>query len=255
MLKRPEVQTHTISDQETGFIESVLELSPRVAVFDCDGTLWAPDAGAGFFYWELDRHLVADDIIRWARPRYSDYRAGKVSEDDMCGEMVSMNQGLSEADLEREATLYFEERVVPQIFPAMQELVRRLSAAGCELWAVSSSNEWVIRAGLRRFGIPQERTLAAAVAIESGRATNRLLRVPSGPAKLTALESASVGSFDAAFGNSKWDRAMLERAPHPFAINPFPDLEKVAKEKGWPVFFPETQAEKAGSSRAEAHSE
>ena len=255
MLKGPEIRTNTLSDQETRFIGSVLETNPRVAVFDCDGTLWAPNAGEGFFHWELDRHLVSDEVARWARPRYADYRSGKVSEDDMCGEMVSMNQGLGEADLERAAELYFEERVVPQIFPAMQELVRRLAATGCEMWAVSSTNEWVIRAGLRRFGIPQDRILAAAVEIEKGRASNRLLRVPSGPAKLVALESAGVRSFDAAFGNSRWDRAMLERAPHPFVINPFPDLEKVAKEKGWPVFFPETRAEKTDSSRAEAQSD
>ena len=229
------------------FIESILGLKPRIAAFDCDGTLWAPDAGEGFFYWKLDRHLVSDDVERWARPRYADYRGGKVSEDDMCGEMVSMNQGLAEADLEREAELYFEERVAPQIFPAMQKLVAELSAAGCELWAVSSTNDWVIRAGLRHFAIPQNHILAAAVAIENGRATDRLVRVPSGPAKLEALESAGVTSFDAAFGNSKWDRAMLERAAHPFAINPFPDLEKVAQEKKWPVFFPQTRAQAAHS--------
>src|SRR5581483_11484519 len=101
----------TLTDRESRFIESVLKLNPRVAAFDCDGTLWGPDAGEGFFYWELDRHLVSDDVERWARPRYADYRAGKVSEDDMCGEMVSMNEGLAEAELEREAELYFEERV------------------------------------------------------------------------------------------------------------------------------------------------
>ena len=229
------------------FIESILTLKPRIAAFDCDGTLWAPDAGEGFFYWELDRHLVSDDVERWARPRYADYRAGNVSEDDMCGEMVSMNQGLAEAGLEREAELYFEDRVAPQIFPAMQKLVAELAAAGCELWAVSSTNDWVIRAGLRRFAIPQNHILAAAVAIENGRATDRLVRVPSGPAKLKALESAGVTSFDAAFGNSKWDRAMLERAAHPFVINPFPDLEKVAHEKKWPVFFPQTRAHAAHS--------
>ena len=249
------VQLETLADRESRFIESVLRLKLRLAAFDCDGTLWAPDAGEGFFYWELDHHLVSDEVERSARPRYADYRVGKVSEDDMCGEMVSMNQGLSEADLEREAELYFEQRVSPQIFPAMQKLVAGLADSGCELWAVSSTNEWVIRAGLRRFAIPQDHILAAAVVIENGRATDRLLRVPSGAAKLKALESAGVTFFDAAFGNSKWDRAMLERAAHPFVINPFPDLERVAAEKGWPVFFPDTGAQRAASSRADAHAE
>ena len=30
--------------------------------------------------------------------RYADYKAGKVSEDDMCGEMVTMHSGLAESD-------------------------------------------------------------------------------------------------------------------------------------------------------------
>ncbi len=244
------VPLETSADRESRFIHSVLQFNPRVAAFDCDGTLWASDAGEGFFYWELDRHMVSAEVERWARPRYADYRAGNVSEHDMCGDMVTINQGLAESELERAAEAYFEQRVAPQIFPAMQELVRRLAAAGCEIWAVSSTNEWVIRTALRRFDIRQDHILAAAVAIENGRATNRLMRVPSGPAKLHALQSAGVSEFDAAFGNSRWDVAMLERARHPFVINPFPDLEKAAIEKGWPIFFPETRVQRGASSPA-----
>ena len=76
------------------FNQSVLQLKPRLAVFDCDGTLWSGDAGFGFFDWELKRGLVADDVVRWARARYEEYLAGKVSEDDMCAEMVTINRGL-----------------------------------------------------------------------------------------------------------------------------------------------------------------
>jgi len=233
------VPVETASDRESRFIDSVLQLRPRVAAFDCDGTLWAPDAGEAFFYWELDRHIVSNDVERWARPRYADYRAGKVSEDDMCGEMVTMNRGLREKDLERAAEEFFEARVAPQVFPAMRELVRRLAADGCKIWAVSSTNEWVIRAALRHFEIRQDHILATAVKIQNGVVTDRLIRVPSGPAKLHALEAAGVHSFDAAFGNSRWDQAMLERARHPFVINPFPELEQAGKERGWPTFYPE----------------
>ena len=41
--------------------------------------------------------MVSDEIVRWARARYVDYRAGKVSEDEMCGEMVTLHQGLKES--------------------------------------------------------------------------------------------------------------------------------------------------------------
>ena len=117
-------------------IESVLNLSPKLAVFDCDGTLWSGDAGEGFFDWELKRGVISDDIVRWARARYADYRAGKVSEDDMCGEMVTINRGLREADALDLARTFFAEKFVSRIFPEMKELkqlVRDRVAPGRDL--------------------------------------------------------------------------------------------------------------------------
>src|SRR6266849_8578242 len=92
------------------FQKSVLKLQPRLAVFDCDGTLWSGDAGAGFFEWELSRGLVSEETVRWARARYADYQAGKVSEDDMCAEMVTINRGIDEARSE-EHTSELQSRV------------------------------------------------------------------------------------------------------------------------------------------------
>ena len=47
------------------------------------------------------------------------------------------------------ATEFMTQSFPGQIFPEMRELVRRLHEEGCEVWAVSSSNEWVIRAGMK----------------------------------------------------------------------------------------------------------
>jgi len=121
----------------------------------------------------------------------------------------------------------------------MRELVRRLSAAHCEIWAVSSSNEWVIRAGMKYFGISDDHILAAKVQVEAGIISDRLIRVPSGPGKALALREVVGKEIDAAFGNSRWDTEMLAMAKHAFAINPNPDLEALAREKGWTIYFPE----------------
>jgi phosphoserine phosphatase len=221
------------------FVDSILKLRLGTAAFDCDGTLWAGDAGEGFFSWELDQGLVSPAIVSWARQRYADYRAGKVSEDDMCGEMVFMHEGLSETLVEAAATQFFDERMVRQIFPELRHLVRKLIDQGCDVWAVSSTNEWIIRAGMRYFGIPRDKILAAAVEIEDGIITDRLIRVPSGDGKPKALRSALESPPEAAFGNSKWDVAMLAMAKHGFAVNPNPDLEDVARQFGWRIYFPD----------------
>jgi len=137
------------------------------------------------------------------------------------------------------AARFFEQFFATQIFPEMRELVRRLQENGCEVWAVSSSNEWVIRAGMVHFGIPESRILATKVKVDAGIVTDRLIRVPSGPGKPQALREVVNKQIDAAFGNSRWDLEMLAMAKHAFAVNPNPDLESAARERGWRVYFPE----------------
>jgi HAD superfamily phosphoserine phosphatase-like hydrolase len=227
-------------DHASKFVDSVLEVGPRIAAFDCDGTLWAGDAGEGFFSWELDQHLVSNEIARWARDRYAAYRAGKISEDDMCGEMVYMHYGLTETLVQSAANQYFDEFFVRQIFPEMHLLIQKLQEQGCDVWAVSSTNEWMIRAGMRHLGIPQHRILASSVVVKDGVITDELIRIPSGTGKPQALRSVLEGPLDAAFGNSKWDVAMLEMAAHAYAINPNPDLETLARKRAWRIYFPES---------------
>ena len=222
------------------FLDSVLSLQPRVAAFDCDGTLWSGDAGERFFDWEINRGLVSPVIGAAMRARYVEYKAGKVSEDDMCGEMVTMHQGIAEAVMMAAAADFMTHAFPGQIFSEMQELVHRLHESGCEVWAVSSSNEWVIRAGMKSFGIDNDHILATKIEVDdNGVVTDQLVRIPSGAGKPKALRAVAKRPIDAAFGNSRWDADMLAIAQHAFAVNPNPDLETTARERGWTVYFPD----------------
>ena len=220
------------------FVESVLQINPCVAAFDCDGTLWSGDAGESFFSWEIKQGIVSQSLGQKMLAMYAEYKAGRVSEDEMCGEMVTMHAGMPETELIRAASDFFENAFPGTIFPEMRDLVKRLLAAGCDVWAVSSSNEWVIRAAMKHFGIAENRVLAAAVEIDNGVITDRLIRMPSGLGKPKALREAQA-QVDAAFGNSRWDTEMLEMARHAFAVNPNPDLLATAHTRGWTVYFPE----------------
>lgn len=227
-------------------IESVLRLRPTLAVFDCDGTLWSGDAGERFFDWELKRGVVAPEVVRWARARHREYLAGKVSEDDMCGEMVTLHKGLREADLLQLSKKFFDENFAQNIFPEMRQLVSELQSSGCDIWAVSSTNEWVIREAMAHFGIPRENVLAAAVEIENGIITDRLIRVPSGIGKPKAILEVVGRPPDAAFGNSRWDTEMLQIARYAVAVNPNPDLEQTARQRGWTVYWPNGAGKQSG---------
>jgi HAD superfamily hydrolase (TIGR01490 family) len=231
-----------ISPKAQQFVDSVLAQAPQLAVFDCDGTLWDADSGEQFFYWEMERGLVSREVATKLRDRYRLYRSGEVSEDDMCGEMVTMHAGLPCSAMVRAAEEFFQERIQPLIFPEMKQLTLALRDSGCDIWAVSSTNDWVVRAGVREFGIAPDHVLAACVHKEDGIASDRLIRVPSGEGKARAIREVIGRMPDAAFGNSKWDQAMLELARHPYAINPNLDLENIAKKLGWAIYKPQKPA-------------
>ena len=221
------------------FIEQVLATRPEIAVFDCDGTLWWGDAGADFFYWEIEKGFIAPEIVPAIRHRYDEYLAGRVDELAICGEMIQINKGVELERLRAGACEFFREVVARRIFPEMQELTRRLAEQGCELWAVSSTNDWVVQAGAAEFGIPAERILAATLAVEDGLVTDRLLRVPTDELKQVAIEEVIGRQADAVFGNSIHDFAMMEKAKSAYAINPVPELWQRATALGWNVYWPE----------------
>ena len=62
--------------------------------------------------------------------------------------------------------------------------------------------------------------------------------MPTGELKAVAIREVIGKPVHGVFGNSVHDHAMLEIAKHPFCINPNPDLEQVAKERNWPIYWP-----------------
>ncbi len=222
------------------FMRLVLERKPRVAVFDCDGTLWSGDSGYGFMVWSLEQGLVSRSTSDWIDTRHRAYRAGQVSEETICGEMVQIYAGLRDPELRAAAAEYVRQFVREQVFAEMDALVAALRHAGTELWAVSSTNKWVVAEGVRPFGIAEERVLAAEVRVQEGLITSELVDVPTGPGKAAALRRVGLEHPDAVFGNSVHDLAMLEIARHAYPVNPSPALLEAAARHGWGYFRPAT---------------
>jgi phosphoserine phosphatase len=220
------------------FHSSVYALSPKVAVFDCDGTLWSGDAGTSFMKWTIDTGLVSREAADWIDARYRAYNRGEVSEIAICGEMVQIYQGLREDELRRAARDFFVSRIERNIFPEMLELVAELRANGADIWAVSSTNDWVIEEGVKRFGISADRVLAARVESRNGVVTDVLLDVPTDEGKVASLARVGVAAPDAVFGNSVHDAAMLAIARRAFPVNPTAGLLDRCTKEGWPVYYP-----------------
>ena len=226
----------TLSTPE--FFKQVHRLAPRTAVFDCDGTLWSGDAGSAFMRWSMESGLVSRETADRIDERYRGYLRGEVSELAICGEMVQMYAGLRVDEMRSAARAFFVRFVEPKIFPEMLELVSDLHSAGVAIWAVSSTNDWVIEEGVTRFGIPPSRVLAACVRCQNGLVGNQIRAVPTDGGKVDALQNAGVSAPDAVFGNSVHDAAMLAIARGAFPVNPSPALVERSIREGWPVYFP-----------------
>jgi len=222
------------------FERMVLESDPKVAVFDCDGTLWSGDAGYGFMMWSLEQGLVSRSTSDWIDTRHRAYRAGSVSEVTICGEMVQIYAGLREQELREAAAHYFTEHVEHHIFREMIALTAKLHERKAELWAVSSTNRWVVAEGIHRFGIPVDRVLAADVRVDKGLITSELIDVPTDEGKAEVLRRVGIPAPDAVFGNSIHDLAMLEIARNAFPVNPSPALLEAAAKRSWGYFLPES---------------
>jgi phosphoserine phosphatase len=224
------------------FERLVFQGKPSVAVFDCDGTLWRADAGYGFMAWSLEQGLVSRSTSDWIDNRHRSYRAGQVSEEEICAEMVQIYAGLREQELRAAAAQYFREYIRDQIFPEMTRLTAALQRSGVTLWAVSSTNRWVIVEGMREFAIPPERVLAAEVRVVNEVITSQIVDVPTGAGKAAALRRVGLQEPDAVFGNSVHDLAMLEMARCPFPVNPSPALLAEVVKRGWGYFRPASVA-------------
>jgi phosphoserine phosphatase len=220
------------------FEELVLQCKPRVAVFDCDGTIWSGDAGSGFMIWTMEQGLVSRSTADWIDTRHRAYHAGHVTELQICGEMVQMYSGLHEAELRSAAARYVAEFVHPRVFPEIASLLTTLHNKGVELWAVSSTNKWVVSEAVRSLGIPDIRVLAAEVAVKNGIIGSEIVDIPTDEAKAVALRRVGLSRPDVVFGNSIHDLAMLEIAATPFPVNPSPALLEAAARNGWGYFRP-----------------
>ena len=126
-----------------------------------------------------DTEAVGAEDIDTVALRHRAYLAGKVSEAKICGEMVQVYAGLHERELRDAAERYVSEFVRSNVFPEIASLLAKLHAMNVELWAVSSTNKWVVSAGVRELGIPEERVLAAEVAVTDDIITDTLVDVPT----------------------------------------------------------------------------
>jgi HAD superfamily hydrolase (TIGR01490 family) len=216
----------------------------RLALFDLDGTLLPGDSDHAFgqfmvrIGWVDGAHFAArNDAF------YADYQAGRL---DMAAYIRFVSEPLrarSAAQAAAASARYMAEVIEPQVRPEAIALVEQHRRAGDELVVVTATNDFITRPIADRFGV------RALIATElerdgEGRATGAIRGTPSFREGKVArvrewlrsrgltLEGIERSVF---YSDSTNDLPLLESVSDPVATNPAPALERIARERGWPV--------------------
>jgi HAD superfamily hydrolase (TIGR01490 family) len=216
----------------------------KLALFDLDGTLIPRDSDHAFGEF-LIAHGWADaaEFKRGNDRFYADYLAGTLDMPAYVNFATAPWRQRSALEMAQVLSRFLAEVVQPMVLPAALDLVRQHQAAGDVVVIVTATNEVVTRPIASAFGVQ------ALIATElerdaEGKVTGAIKGVPSfreGKIERVrawlAQQGRSFADFErhTFYSDSTNDLPLLEHVSHPVATNPGPTLERLARERGWPV--------------------
>lgn len=216
----------------------------RLALFDLDGTLLPGDSDHAF-----GEFLVAHGDVDGAAFRrrndafFADYQAGRLDIHAYIDFITADWRARPEREVAALSRRYIEEVIRPMLRPQATELVERHRRAGDLLALVTATNDFVTRPIAALFGI--EVLIATELERDAqGRPSGAIRGVPAfreGKVRRVQDWLATLGrrlaDFDSStfYSDSTNDLPLLEQVSHPVATNPGPALERIARERGWPV--------------------
>jgi len=211
-----------------------------LAIFDLDNTLLGGDSD---YLW--GKYLVAQDLVDGAHYErenqrfYDDYRAGTL---DIYEFLNFALRPLAAIPLPRLLALrerFMQEQIAPIILPAARTLLDHHREQGDMLLIITATNRFVTEPIAAALGV--EHLLATDPEMIDGRYTGRVAGTPTfREGKVQRLDQwlgqQGQNLADAWFySDSHNDLPLLERVPHPVAVDPDDTLRVHAEAKGWPV--------------------
>ena len=216
----------------------------NLALFDLDLTLLPIDSDHAWGEFMLELGWVDVTTFRTGNDAfYADYRAGRLDIDAYIAFAAAPLRERSAAELAAGHQRFMRQVVAPAIRPEARALVESHRERGDRLALVTSTNDFITAPIAEAFAIDA----LIATRLErgpDGAPTGRIDGVPA----FREGKVARVGQWLAASGAS-WsdfarisvysdslnDLALLERATDPVATNPSPELEAVARDRGWRI--------------------
>ena len=213
----------------------------RLALFDLDNTLLTGDSDDEWFNFlaaegALDRAAglaAKEDIVLR-------YREGSVGTLEFCEYFLQLF-----VPHEMPALLAWREKYIREwIVPRIPDSARRLLDSHRDGLVViaTATNRFITEPIVQELGV--EHLIATEPEMRNGRFTGRVAGTPSfreGKATRTlewlAARGQTLGDFSESwfYSDSINDLPLLERVTHPVVVDPDPQLERLARERNWPI--------------------
>jgi HAD superfamily hydrolase (TIGR01490 family) len=216
----------------------------NLALFDLDLTLLPIDSDhawgefvVGLGWVDAARFRAGNDAF------YAQYKEGRLDIAEYIAFATAPLRGRSVDELAAAHARFMREVIVPALRPAALELVALHRERGDRLAIVTSTNDFITAPIAARFGVQA----LIAVRLErdaAGAFTGRIEGTPSyregkvaRVGQWLAESDLGWGDFEriSVYSDSPNDLSLLERATDPVAANPSPDLEAIARERGWRI--------------------
>ena len=211
-----------------------------LAIFDLDNTLLNGDSDYLWGVFLAEQGLVDGTLYERENERfYREYKEGRL---DIFEFLRFSLRPLAQQPLDRLQGLhrqFMRDKIEPIILPAAEKLIERHRTAGDTLLIVTATNAFVTAPIAERLGVPH--LIATEPERIDGRYTGNVAGIPSfQDGKVRRLETwlAEHGQDLAGssfYSDSHNDIALLEVVERPVAVDPDPQLDAYARDRGWPV--------------------
>jgi HAD superfamily hydrolase (TIGR01490 family) len=216
----------------------------KLTLFDLDGTLLATDSDHAFNEFMVRLGWAGGDEHRRRNDEfYAQYLAERLDIDAYVDFATAPWRDRGSAEIEQASRRFVDEVARPAVQAAALDLVRRHQAEGDLVAIVTATNDFITRPIAELFGVPE--LIATELERDADRrVTGRVRGTPS----FREGKIDRVGQWLKARGqdwqdfertcfysDSTNDLPLLERVSDPVATNPGPALERIARERGWPI--------------------
>lgn len=212
------------------------------AFFDVDNTIIR---GASPFHMARGLHARGyfrwRDLVRFAfeAAKYQLFGETQNQMDELRKNAGAIVRGWSVAEMAAIGEEVWDEVLATRVYPGTKAIIDDHLARGHQVWLVSASPVEIPRLIARKMGATG--ALGTVGEHVDGHYTGKFVGgLMHGPRKGEALrELAAESGLDLArcyaYGDSANDVHMLDAVGHPCAINPDSKLQRLAKERGWPM--------------------